>query len=264
MRPHFKVTPPIQLKDFDPDFYNDLNKDETREETLKLCQRIGEFQQMLYANSSHALLILFQGVDTSGKDGAARHLLQCVNPAGVETANFKVPSAEELAHDFLWRIHMRVPRYGNIGVFNRSHYEEVLIVRLLKLQPERVWRKRYAQINAFEKHLVENRIVLLKFFLHISREEQAERLRARIEDKRKNWKFALSDLDMRAKWPQFQRAYEDALNKCSTPWAPWHIVPADRKWYRDFVIARRVLNALEELKLKWPKAKEDLSKVKIV
>jgi polyphosphate kinase 2 (PPK2 family) len=157
-----------------------------------------------------------------------------------------------------------VPRYGNLGVFNRSHYEEVLIVRVMRLQPERVWRVRYDQINAFERHLAENRVILLKFFLHISKAEQAERLKARIDDPRKNWKFESADLAMRAKWPQFQRAYEDALNCCSTPWAPWHIVPADRKWYRDFVIARTVVDAMEKLKLKWPRPREDLSKIKIV
>jgi PPK2 family polyphosphate:nucleotide phosphotransferase len=264
MKQPFKITPPVRLKDFDPAFCNNLDKDDTREETLKLCQRIDELQQLLYANSRHTLLILLQGMDTSGKDGAAKHVLQCVNPAGVETSNFKVPSAEELAHDFLWRVHKLVPRYGNIGVFNRSHYEEVLIVRVMKLQPERIWRTRYEQINAFEKHLTENRVIVLKFFLHISREEQAERLQARLDDPRKNWKFEKCDLEMRARWPQFQRAYEDALNACSTPWSPWHVVPADRKWYRDFVIARTVVNALEKLKLKWPKPKEDLSKIRIV
>jgi len=190
--------------------------------------------------------------------------LECVNPAGVETVNFKAPSAEELAHDYLWRVHQAVPRYGNIGVFNRSHYEDVLIVRVMKLQPERVWRARYDQMNAFENHLTGNRVVLLKFFLHISKAEQAERLQARLDDPRKNWKFETGDLAMRAKWPAFQRAYEDALNCCSTAWAPWHIVPANRKWYRDFVIARTVVEAMEKLKLKWPKPREDLSKIEIV
>ncbi len=259
-----KVVPPIRLKNFDPDFHAGLDKDATREKTAKLCQRIGELQELLYASARHSVLILLQGMDCSGKDGAARRVLQDVDPAGVETANFKSPSREELAHDYLWRIHQRVPRYGNIGVFNRSHYEDVLIVRVMKLQPERVWRPRYDQINAFERHLVENRVVLLKFFLHISKAEQAERLKARLEDPHKNWKFEAADLGMRSKWPQFMRAYEDALNCCSTEWAPWHIVPADRKWYRDHVIAHTVVSAMEKLKLKWPKATEDLSKVHIV
>jgi PPK2 family polyphosphate:nucleotide phosphotransferase len=264
MKQPIKVVPPIRLKNFDPDFHDGLDKDETREKTTKLCQRVGELQDLLYANARQAVLILLQGMDTSGKDGAARRLLEFVEPAGVETSNFKAPSAEELAHDFLWRVHKAAPRYGSIGVFNRSHYEDVLIVRVLKLQPERVWRVRYEQINTFEKHLVENRVILLKFFLHISKAEQAERLQSRLENPRKNWKFESADLEMRKKWPQFQRAYEDALNCCSTSWAPWHIVPADRKWYRDYVIARTVVTAMEKLKLKWPQPKEDLSKIRIV
>jgi len=264
MKQPIRVTPPVRLKDFDPSYCHGLDKDATREKTAKLCQRIGELQELLHANVRHAVLILLQGMDTSGKDGTVKHVLQCVNPAGVETANFKAPSSEELAHDYLWRVHQRVPRYGNFGIFNRSHYEDVLIVRVLKLQPEPVWRARYDQINAFEKHLTENRVILLKFFLHISKEEQAERLKARLEDRRKNWKFEMGDLQMRAKWRQFQKAYEDALNRCSMPWAPWHVIPADRKWYRDYIVARTVVDALEKLKLKWPKPREDLSKIKIL
>lgn len=264
MKQPLKITSPIRLRDFDPDFHDNLDKDETREKTTSLCQRIGQLQELFHANASHSLILLLQGMDTSGKDGAARRVLEFVNPAGVETANFKAPSAEELAHDFLWRVHQRVPRYGNIGVFNRSHYEDVLIVRVMKLQPERVWRARYEQINAFEKHLLENRVILLKFFLHISKAEQAERLQERLSDKRKNWKFEATDLEMRARWAQFQGAYEDALNHCSTERAPWHIVPANRKWYRDYVIARTVVAALEKLKLRWPQPRADLSKIKIV
>lgn len=263
MKQPLQVTPPIRLRDFDPDFHAHLDKDQTREQTTELCQRLAELQNLLYANANRAVLILLQGMDTSGKDGATKRLLEFVSPLAIQIANFKAPSAEELAHDFLWRIHQRVPRYGHIGVFNRSHYEDVLIVRVLKLQPERVWRARYAQINAFEKHLVGNRVILLKFFLHISKAEQAERLRERLEDKSKNWKFEQADLEMRAQWPQFQRAYEDALNCCSTPWAPWHIVPADRKWYRDYVIARTVVETLEKLKLQWPPPREDLARIKI-
>ncbi len=258
-----KVLSPIRLKDFNPDFHERLDKDETREKSLKVCQRIGELQELLHADARQALLIVLQGMDTSGKDGTVRHVLQSVNPAGVETANFKVPSAEELAHDFLWRVHRVVPRYGNIGVFNRSHYEDVLIVRVLKLQPTHVWRARYDQINAFEKHLTANGVVILKFFLHISRAEQAERLKARIADPCKNWKFQPDDLKMRAHWPKFMKAYEDAINYCSTHYAPWHVIPANRKWYRDYIIVKTVAKALEAMKLKWPKPHEDLSKFRI-
>lgn len=264
MKQPVKVVPPIRLKNFNPAHCGGLDKDAAREKTTKYCQRIGELQELLNADARHAVLIVLQGMDCSGKDGTVKRVLEFVNPAGVETANFKSPSSDELAHDYLWRIHQRTPRYGNIGVFNRSHYEEVLIVRVMKLQPKRVWRSRYDQINAFEKHLVENRVVLLKFFLHLSKAEQAERLQARLDDPHKNWKFDPGDLAMRQRWGQFQRAYEDALNACSTPWAPWHIVPADRKWYRDYVISRTVMEAMEQLKLRWPKSEHDLSGIKIV
>jgi PPK2 family polyphosphate:nucleotide phosphotransferase len=264
MKQPIKVTPPIRLKDFDPGFSGGLEKEATREETTQLCLRLAELQDLLHANASHSLVILLQGMDTSGKDGAAKRVLEFVNPTGVETANFKAPSAEELAHDFLWRIHKAVPRYGHIGLFNRSHYEDVLIVRVLKLQPEKVWRARYEQINAFEKHLGANRVILLKFFLHISKAEQAERLKERRDNPKKHWKFEAGDLAMRAKWQEFQHAYEDVLNHCSPAGTPWHIIPADRKWVRDYFIARTVVEALENLKLKWPRAKEDLSQLKIV
>jgi len=260
----FKITSRIRLRDFNPAYHAGMDKDKTREKTARLCGNIGELQQLLYANHNHSLILLFQGMDTSGKDGAAKRLLEFVNPAGVETANFKSPSSEELAHDYLWRVHKLVPRYGNIGVFNRSHYEDVLIVRVLKLQPTSVWQARYDQINDFEKYLVANREAVLKFFLHISSDAQAERLKARISDPRKNWKFELSDLEMRAQWGKFQKAYEDAINYCSSHYAPWHIIPANRKWYRDYVIAKTVVKAMEAMKLEWPKPKEDLSKIKIV
>jgi PPK2 family polyphosphate:nucleotide phosphotransferase len=259
----FVITSKIKLKKFNPGFHAGLDKEKTHEKTTKLCQHIGDLQQLLYANQSHSLILLFQGMDTSGKDGAGKRVLEFVTPAGVETANFKAPSSDDLAHDYLWRVHKAVPRYGNIGVFNRSHYEDVLVVRVLKLKPKEVWSKRYKQINDFEKILVENNTILLKFFLHISKEEQAKRLEARLEDPTKNWKLELNDLNTREYWGEYQKAYEDVINECSTHYAPWHIVPADHKWYRDHVIAQTMVKALENLKMKWPKPKEDLSKVKI-
>lgn len=258
-----KVTSKIRLRDFNPGYHAGMDKDKTREKTAKLCERIGVLQGLLYANHNHSVILLLQGMDTSGKDGASKRVLEFVPAAGVETTAFKVPSAEEAAHDFLWRVHKAVPRHGHIGVFNRSHYEEVLIVRVMKLQPRPMWQSRYAQINAFEKILAENNVILLKFFLHISKAEQAKRLEARIKDPAKNWKFESSDLTMRQYWNQFQNAYEDLLNSCSTSYAPWHIVPADHKWFRDYVIAKTMVEALEGLKMKWPKPKEDLSKIKI-
>jgi PPK2 family polyphosphate:nucleotide phosphotransferase len=259
-----KITSPIRLADFNPDYHEGLDKEKTREKTQKLCERIGQLQQLLYADADHSLVILLQGMDTSGKDGTVKHVLDAVNPAGVETANFKSPSHEEMAHDFLWRIHKALPRYGNIGVFNRSHYEDVLVVRVLNLQPSQVWRARYGQINAFEKQLCENRITVLKFFLHISKEEQAERLKARLADPHKNWKFDPEDLRMRAHWSKFTKAYEDVINRCSTPYAPWHIIPANRKWYRDYAVSKIVVKALEEMNLRWPRPKFDISKIKVV
>ena len=253
----------IRLRDFDPDFCGGLEKDATREKTRQLCERIGELQHLLYANATHAVIILLQGMDGSGKDSTGARVLEFVTPAGVQTTNFKAPSAEELAHDFLWRVHKAVPRYGCIGLFNRSHYEDVLVVRVLGLQPKKVWRARYEQINAFEKLLADNRVVLLKFFLHISKKEQAERLRERLDNRKKHWKFEVADLEMRKRWGDFQKAYEDAINRCSTKHTPWHIVPANHKWFRDYVVAKTVAEALDQLRLKWPKAKDDLSRVRI-
>jgi PPK2 family polyphosphate:nucleotide phosphotransferase len=254
----------IRLKDFYPDYSAGLDKDKTKEKTAKYAKQLDDLQRLLYANSRHAVLLLFQGMDASGKDGAIRSVLHSVNPAGVETANFKVPSAEERAHDFLWRIHKAVPRYGNIGVFNRSHYEAVLVERVLEIVPQNVWEKRYEQIVAFERFLAANHVVLLKFFLHISKQEQAERFRERLANPHKNWKFSRGDLSTRARWNDYANAYEDMLNATSHKDAPWHIVPADRNWYRDYVVAHTVVRAIDGVKMKWPKPTEDLSKIRIV
>lgn len=251
----------VHLKKFDPDYCAGLDKDKTKEHTERLRVRIGDLQPKLYANARYSLLLLFQGMDASGKDGSVRSVLQHVNPAGVETANFKVPSAEESAHDFLWRVHKVVPRYGNIGVFNRSHYEAVLAERVLELVPKKTWKERYQQIVDFERMLVQNRVIVLKFHLHISREEQAERIRERLANPEKNWKFSHADLKTRQHWDDYIDAYQDMLNETSHSLAPWHIVPADRNWYRDHVVAGAVVRALERLHMKWPESEEDLSKV---
>jgi len=257
------IKPKIQLSDFSPDFTDGWDKDDAVVETSKLRARIGELQSKLYANTDRALLVILQGMDCSGKDGATKSLLDSVNPAGAEVVSFKSPTSEELSHDFLWRIHHVVPRYGRIGVFNRSHYEDVLIVRVLGLKPKEVWKPRYEQINAFEEHLSANGYTIIKFFLHISKEVQAERLVERLQDKTKNWKFESADLKMRERWDEFMVAYEEMLNRCSPKSARWHLVPADKKWYRDLVIARRVAEALEEMELEWPVAREDLSKITV-
>lgn len=243
----------IKLKHFDPGWRGDEDKDHAKKLTKKLGRRIGDIQELLYANARPAVLLIFQGIDASGKDGAIRTLLKHVNPAGVETANFKQPSAEEMAHDFLWRVHVRVPRSGHIGVFNRSHYEAVLAERVLGLVPRKQWIRRYEQIVEFEQMLTENDVVVLKFFLHVSRKEQARRFRERLEDPRKNWKFSKDDVATRKRWDDYALAYEDMLNATSHPAARWHIIPADHNWYRDYVIAQAVARALVGLKLKWPK-----------
>jgi len=254
----------IRLKDFDPAYFGGLDKDDTKEKTKKYGERLDNLQELLYANSTRAVLLLFQGLDASGKDGAIRNLLRHVNPAGVETANFKVPSSEERAHDYLWRVHKVVPRFGNIGVFNRSHYEAVLVERVLKIVPRNVWSRRYKQIVAFEQMLAENNVLLLKFYLHTSKEEQAERFKERLANPKKNWKFSEADLKTRQHWDDYMQAYEDMLNRTSHEAARWHLVPADRNWFRDHVVAHTVVRAMEDLKLKWPKPKEDLSKIRIV
>ena len=253
----------IDLRRFDPGYCGGRDKAATRRQTEKLGRRIGDLQQLLYANSRHAVLLIFQGMDASGKDGAIRTVLQYVNPTGVETANFKVPSAEEAAHDFLWRIHHAVPRLGNIGVFNRSHYEAVLAERVLDLVPRKTWSRRYAQIVDFERMLVENNVLVLKFYLHLSRDEQAARFKERLSNPEKNWKFSHADLATRQHWRNYHAAYEDMLNATSHPAARWHLVPTDRNWYRDHVIAVTVARALKDLRMKWPKMTRDLAKLRL-
>lgn len=253
----------VKLKDFDPGYTGGRDKDKTKQKVDELGRQVDDLQQLLYANSSHAVLLLFQGMDASGKDGTVRTVLHHVNPAGVQVANFKVPSEEEHAHDYLWRVAKALPRYGTIGVFNRSHYEAVLVERVLGLVKRKEWTRRYDQIVEWERMLAENRIVLLKFFLHLSREEQAERFRERLDNPKKNWKFSLSDIETRKRWDDYAEAYEDMLNATSHPEARWHIVPADRNWYRDYVVTQAVVQAMEALHLKWPEPKEDLSKIRI-
>lgn len=227
-------------------------KDAARKLTEKNLERLAELQERLYASSSHALLIVLQAMDTGGKDGAIEHVMGAFSPQGVHVTSFKVPSEEERAHDFLWRVHKAVPRRGMVGIFNRSHYEDVLVVRVKGLAPEEVWRARYEQINAFEKLLTDSGIAIVKLFLHISPKEQAERLRARQENPTKRWKFNPADLDDRKLWGAYMKAYEDALTFCNTAWAPWTVVPADHKWYRNVAVSQVLVAALERLGLEYP------------
>lgn len=232
------------------------------ESTLKdLTARMETLQELLYAEKKHKVLVVLQGMDTGGKDGTVRHVFEGVNPQGVKVASFKGPTSEELAHDFLWRVHRHTPGSGEITIFNRSHYEDVLIVRVHKLVPQKVWHKRYDHINAFERMLVDEGTTIHKFFLHIDRSEQKKRLQERLEDPNKQWKFDPSDLKERRLWSKYQEAYEEMLSRTSTDWAPWYIVPANHKWYRNLVVATVLVEELESLKMHYPEPSETLSEV---
>lgn len=226
--------------------------------------RIAELQRVLWADNTRSVLVVLQGMDTSGKDGTVRHLLTGVNPMGCRVVSFGAPSKEELDHDYLWRVHNAMPPLGTIGVFNRSHYEDVLVVRVRKLKPKDVIKRRFEQINRFEETAVENGCVLLKFMLHISKDEQRERLMDRVNDPEKHWKMNLADLSERQRWDEYMEAYEDALTRCSTKHAPWFVIPSDKKWYRNFAISHIVRAKMETLDLKYPKADFDPKKVRIV
>jgi len=261
VKPGEKVT----LADWDPDDTGEFdgNKDQAKAETAALKKRLQELQEVLYAGHRHKVLVLLQGMDTSGKDGTIRHVFEGVNPQGVRVANFKEPSQEELDHDFLWRVHRQVPARGELVIFNRSQYEDVLIVRVHELVPREEWRKRYDQINAFESLLAGTGTTILKFYLHIDKDEQKKRLQTRLDDPDKHWKFRRGDLQERKLWPEYEKAYEDVLNKTSTEAAPWFIVPANHKWYRDWVIARTLVEKLDGLGMKYPEPEESLAGIVI-
>lgn len=250
----------VRLKEVPTDHDAGLgSKEKARARLAKDLERLRDLQHLLYADNRYALLVVLQAMDTGGKDGTIRHVMSGLNPVGCEVTSFKAPTDAELEQDFLWRVHQAVPAKGMIGVFNRSHYEDVLVVRVHEIVPEKIWSQRYWQINAFERMLTENGVVILKFFLHISKAEQARRLKDRLKDKEKHWKFSPSDLKERKRWADYQKAYEDAINECSTEWAPWTIVPADKKWARDCMVARAMVERLESLKLRYPKPETDLS-----
>ncbi|MFL6263703.1 MAG: polyphosphate kinase 2 family protein [Thermoanaerobaculia bacterium] len=234
---------------------------EADERLLELNDRLEVLQESLWAEHRHKVLVVLQGMDTSGKDGTIRHVFEGVNPLGVRVAAFRAPTPEELDHDFLWRVHPKVPGRGEMVIFNRSHYEDVLVARVKKLVPPEVWRERYDQINDFERLLAETDSVVLKFFLHISKDEQKERLQARLDDPQKRWKFRKGDLLDRARWDEYMEAYEDALARTSQKHAPWYIVPSDKKWYRNLVVAEILVKALEDLKIRIPEPEEDLKGV---
>lgn len=239
------------------------DKDEARELLDKNTAAIDALQYKLYAESKTALLIVMQAMDTGGKDGVIRKVFGPANPQGVRVDSFKQPTAEELAHDYLWRIHRRTPAKGMIGVFNRSHYEDVLVHKVHKLIPDKQLDQRYEQLNDFEKHLSQNGTVIVKFFLHISKDEQKERLQARLDDPDKRWKFSTGDLKEREYWERYVDAYQAVLEKCSRGHAPWYVIPADKKWYRDWAVSSIVLQTLAAIDPKAPKPEENLDNVKI-
>lgn len=253
----------IDLSDFDPDFHEDYHKSGAKESLKSLQSRMQVLQEMLYAQGTQSLLIVLQAMDAGGKDGTIRRVFEGVNPQGVRVTSFKQPTPEELAHDFLWRIHQHTPAKGYIGIFNRSHYEDVLVVRVNELVSKNVWKKRYDHINHFEQMLSDSGTRILKFYLHIDRAEQKERFEERLERPDKNWKFSRGDLKVRDQWNDYMEAYEDAIYHCNTEYAPWLIIPANRKWYRNYVIMKTIVETLEDMNLKYPDPEPDLDKIVI-
>lgn len=255
----------VKLSKWDPNDTGDFKggKEEGLAKLEKLNGKLETLQELMFAEHKQKVLVVLQAMDTGGKDGAIRRVFDRVNPAGVRVASFKAPTQEELDHDYLWRVHKQVPGKGELVVFNRSHYEDVLVVRVHNYVPPEVWSKRFDQINEFERNLAENGTTILKFYLHIDLEEQKERLQARLDDPTKRWKFRLGDLEERKLWPEYMKAFEDVLSKTSTEYAPWYIVPANRKWFRDLVISSVLVDTLEGLKMKYPESEENLDGVVI-
>jgi PPK2 family polyphosphate:nucleotide phosphotransferase len=250
----------VSLKDFDPADTSDFEggKKAAKSATQSLLKELDRLQELLYAEHKHKVLVVLQATDTGGKDGTIRRVFEGVNPSGVRVASFKAPTPIEAAHDYLWRIHQQVPGEGELVIFNRSHYEDVLVVRVRGLVSPDIWKRRYDQINDFEKMLYEEGTLILKFFLHISLEEQKQRLRDRLTDETKRWKYNPADLKDRDYWSQYAAAYEDVLNKTNTDYAPWIIVPADHKWYRDWVVASAIVRGLQGLNMQYPKPDFDV------
>lgn len=253
MRYAIKLTPgkPVKLAEIDPDVDGGLNREQGEAKFAALSAELGELQELMYAAQTQALLVIMQGLDTAGKDGAIRGVFRDVNPQGCRVASFKVPTSIEMAHDFLWRIHQHTPERGYLAVFNRSHYEDVLVVRVHDLVPEPVWRKRYDHINAFERLVADNNTIIAKFYLHISSDEQEKRLLARERDVEKAWKLSVADWVERRSWDAYIDAYNEALARCTTDVAPWYVVPANRKWFRNLAIAETLVGLLRPHREEW-------------
>ncbi len=251
----------VRIKDLDPSSTAGFEggKKDGLDELKGLLQELDSLQELLYAEHKHKVLIVLQAMDTGGKDGTIRRVFEGVNPQGVRVASFKVPTPIEAEHDFLWRVHQQVPGKGEMVIFNRSHYEDVLVVRVHRLVPAKVWRRRYQEINQFERMLSDEGTLILKFFLNISPDEQKERLKARLEDDTKQWKYNPDDLKERALWKDYMQAYEDMLNKTTTEYAPWYAVPSNHKWFRDLVVANAIVQSLKQLKMEYPKPAFDVA-----
>lgn len=248
----------INLDDLSTNDAGGLPKKEGKEQLALYVRMLRDLQELLFAEHKHKVLVVLQGMDTSGKDGTIRHVFREVNPQGTRVTNFKKPTERELSHDYLWRVHPHTPGRGEIAIFNRSHYEDVLAVRVHHLVPDAVWEKRYDHINDFERLLADEGTTILKFFLHISQSEQTERFLDRLNQPDKHWKFNPSDLEERNYWKDYHNAYQDMLNRTSTAWAPWFVVPADRKWYRNLVVAHHLVDQLQGLEMAFPADLPDL------
>lgn len=256
----------VNLDNFDAGEHSQWkgSKEEGKERLASLRQDLADLQEVLYAEHKRKLLVVFQAMDTGGKDGTIRAVFEGVNPQGVRVASFKVPTPPEADRDFLWRVHAQVPGMGEIVIFNRSHYEEVLVVRVHMLAPEEAWKRHYEQINAFERMLAEEGTRILKFYLHIDLEEQAKRLVERIDDPRKQWKFNPGDIDERKYWADYMKAFEDAIEKTSTEYAPWYVVPANDNWYRNLVVAEAIVDALKDMNPQFPAPAENIEQYRKV
>jgi PPK2 family polyphosphate:nucleotide phosphotransferase len=248
----------VRLESRDPGETFGWDKAAAEPATERQLERLSDLQDRFWAEAKHAVLVVLQGIDAAGKDGTIKKVMTAFNPQGCPVTAFKVPSLEELAHDYLWRVHKAAPRKGEIGIFNRSHYEDVLVVRVHDIVPKPVWSARFDQINAFEKHLVDNGTTILKFFLSIAKDEQQERFQARYDDPAKRWKFSMGDLDERARWDDYQAAFDDVLSQTSTEWAPWYVIPANRKWFRNLSVASILADTIADLEPSYPPVADDV------
>jgi len=248
----------VKMRQFATTYDGEIDKKTGKDQLKELGNTLADLQELLFAEHKQKVLIVLQGIDTSGKDSTIEHVFGDVNPQGTKVANFKVPTTIELDHDYLWRVHKQTPGKGEIVIFNRSHYEDVLVVRVHQLMPKEVWEKRYSHINNFERMLADEGTTILKFFLNVSKKEQAERFLARLDRPNKRWKFNPGDLEERQYWDEYAAAYEDMLSQTSTEWAPWYVIPSDRKWYRNLVVASIIVDKLNSLNMQFPKEVPDI------